>query len=317
MATTTTSRPSSGGTSPALGYETVMEGRLRVTYRADFPPAAAHAVVAAHRDAIFLRDARVLKVDRKTALTRITASDGRAVVVKQYVYGGAARGVAQRLHISRGRRAVIGLERLRAAGARVPALHALVERFGFGMVIESIVIMEDLAPRWEELDRRLARWERHGPPAERAAQVRRAAAALADELRRRHDRQALHRDLKTCNIMILAPRPAAPPGDASTPPGAADDPRFAFVDCDAATADAPITGRGLALALAQLSASTPAFVGWRERLRFVKRYLGRAGPFTSADRRLLREADALARRHAILFVGLDGDRTEPWSRVGW
>jgi hypothetical protein len=171
---------------------------------------------------------------------------------------------------------------MRSRNIPTPRILGLVERGCAGLVAESWLISEDLRDA-VELDRYLLR---KFPGGGDFRMRRRFVRAFAPALRALLNQGFRHRDLKTCNILVLER-------------GA--DWEFAFIDLD----DVGILPSGAAvrrqdwiLALGQLNPSTPKLLPWTDRLRFLREI----PELERFDRRqLIAEVQQLSRRRGRVY----------------
>jgi hypothetical protein len=131
---------------------------------------------------------------------------------------------------------------------------ALLERWIRGLCKEAFLIME--TPRgYVELDRYMVKaFEAHKDDTRRGAFVDAFAGFMANL----YLRNIIHKDLKTCNIMVHNRQDAW---------------NFGLVDMDDVHLDKKISLRRFLKGLIQLHTSTPLFMDMNDRIRFLIRYL--------------------------------------------
>jgi heptose I phosphotransferase len=226
-----------------------------------------------HRACLTGGAGRVLKDDRRTRVSAVALSGGRAVVVKEYRAKGLRRRLEDLLRPSaplREWRAAHALPQHGVATARVWAL-ALPRPLAAD---SAFVVQEELVGA-VAVNRYVLRCGSgpHGWSRRRAL-----VDAVAEWLRTVHARGVEHRDLKGSNLLVREVGSAF---------------EILPVDLAAVRIGTRVSEKRRAKALAQLSASTPLVVSRTERFRFVVRYL--ADPNRERARRLFRSAVHLMR----------------------
>jgi tRNA A-37 threonylcarbamoyl transferase component Bud32 len=258
---------------------------MLTTYPADADHQWLLRSVEAHRDAV-ATGRGVLKNEYKTTITRVRCDD-RTAVIKHYRWMGTRaylKGLIKRHPSERSRRASELLEQ-RSIGT--PKILGLVVRSVLGLTAEAWLVAEDIEGA-VEMDRYMVR--RLSPPrtrVDRQAFCRAFAETLGQLLRR----GIRHRDLKTCNILVVEK-------DAGW--------QFSFIDLDYVQIvgdGSPIARPDWLQALSHLNSSTPKFVSWTERLRFIE-----AIPELGAlDRRdLIQDVQRISRGRGRVYIDDDG-----------
>ncbi len=228
--------------SSVAGHLSVVPGAAGVEWLLQVP--------AAHERAI--AGGAVLKNEHKTSITRLEI-DGRLAVVKHYRFMGARfllKGLVRRHPATRSLAAARAMARRRVP---TPAVLGLVTRRSLGLIAECWLVTEDM-PGAVEMDRYILRELGLGCDHHRR---RRFVLAFADVLQRLMRSGVLHRDLKTCNVLVVERE---------------SDWDFAFIDLDDVVVrpeGTPLTLDEWCLALAQLNPSTPKVIPWTDRLRFL------------------------------------------------
>ena len=262
--------------------DALREDRLRARVRLgdargmrlrELEPETLAALVDQHRDALGTRDARLLDLDARSALSAVAAG-GRRAVVKETGWRGLGHALGDALRGSPGRRAWLaghGLLARRIAAARPLAY---LERRRLGLPVASWVVLEDLRP---------------AAPANllgaRAETVLDALARLLVEL---HRAGVDHGDLKATNVLL----------DAALAP--------ALVDLEAVRFRRRVPDARRLAALAELNASLPDAFPAAARRRAFDRYV-RALPFAMGRAEALAQIvrASLERRHR--WTGQDCD----------
>ena len=183
---------------------------------------------------------------------------------------------------------------VRGIGGIIP--QALLERRRRGLLQEAFLIMETPAD-YVELDRYMVK-----AFAAQRDDVRREAflSSFADFMAQLYLQGIVHRDLKTCNIMVQE-------GEGTW--------HFGLVDMDDVRLDKKISLRRFIKGLVQLHTSTPLFMEMGERIRFLSRYLQLIG---RADiRKITREVIKRSKGRQLVYVTPDGDviRDVDWPEL--
>jgi UDP-glucose:(heptosyl)LPS alpha-1,3-glucosyltransferase len=243
----------------------------------EFTEAHVRQAFAAHREALAAGDRRILKSDERSLISAVESA-GRRVVVKEVPFRGLARGVADVVRGSAARRAWLGGHGLIARGVGAARPLAFAEWRRGGLVVGSVVLLEDLRPSPDALDAAAS-----GDP----ESVLIALTSLVATLHRRH---IDHGDLKSTHIFLeeqdgcLAPR---------------------LIDLEGVRFHRRIAPKRRLWALAQLNASLPDSFPNRARRRAFARYVAEH-PFPEGNRHALERlvAMSLARRHLWTGAGI-------------
>lgn len=161
---------------------------------------------------------------------------------------------------------------------------AVLERRRFGLRLDAFVLCEDLVG-----GRDLDAWLAAELPGRDARQQRRLKdrliAALAALVRRMHDADVAHRDLKASNVLV------------QYDPDRDDAPRLSLVDLDGVRIQCHISATDTRRAIARLAVSFDAspLVTRTDRLRFLRRFLVGWGRGAEDWRPVWRDIDTLAR----------------------
>lgn len=173
---------------------------------------------------------------------------------------------------------------VRGIGGVIP--QALLEKRRRGLLQEAFLIMET-PPGYSELDRYLVM-----AFAAQRDDTRREAFldAFADFMAHLYLQGIIHRDLKTCNIMVRE---------------GSDTWHFGLVDMDDVRLDKKINLRRFLKGLIQLHTSTPLFMEMSDRIKFLRRYLQLIG--RDDIREIMREVIKGSRDRQLVYVAPDGD----------
>lgn len=201
----------------------------------------------------------------------LTGDDGSThrFYVKRFL-NPPAKEQRRRRFAGHGKRSTAGVERywidtLRADGVSVPKIAAFGEEMAASNERRSVLVLAEV--RGQSLEK----WAENR--VDRAP--RRLVNELATFVSRFHERGYIHRDLYLCHIFL--------DGDAETPE------RLTMIDLQRIMQNPMRRKRWIARELAQLAYSTPESVaGPRQRLRFLKRYLGGQSLRDAAARAMIR-----------------------------
>ena len=169
---------------------------------------------------------------------------------------------------------------------------AVVERRVCGLVLDSVIITEHVEHA-HDLDTMLTIQLAELPESGRPPFKRRIGEALAEVVRRFHDRGFVHRDFKAPNVMV------------QWDPAGGDPPRVLLVDLDGIRKARQVGSADFYRAMARLNVSVDhcSRVTLTDRARFLRRCLARPGcpepDWRTAWREIAhRSADALRRQRA-------------------
>ncbi|MCJ7548005.1 MAG: hypothetical protein MUP30_14525 [Deltaproteobacteria bacterium] len=267
------------------GFSLAKEQGWQIWCRRGWKPQGLLKIVTRHRAIVAKGKEGLIKSDRRTAITLFSYKETR-LCVKEYRYPGPWQPGKELFRGSKGRRGWLmgnGLV-VRGIGGVFP--QALLEKRRRGLLKEAFLIMETPAG-YVELDRYLVK-------AFQAQKVdtRREAFldAFADFMADLYLQGIIHRDLKTCNIMVRE-------GEGTW--------HFGLVDMDDVRLDKKIGLRRLLKGLMQLHTSTPLFMDMGERIRFLSRYLqviGR-GDIQEITRAVIKGSKG----RQLVYVAPDGD----------
>jgi tRNA A-37 threonylcarbamoyl transferase component Bud32 len=267
------------------GFAVAKEHGWQIWCRRGWKPQGLLKVVTRHRAIVAKGKEGLIKADRRTAISLFSYKD-TSLCVKEYRYQGAwqrFKEIFRRSKAGRGWLMGNGLV-VRGIGGVIP--QALLEKRRRGLLQEAFLIMET-PPGYVELDRYLVKaFEAKKNDARREAFL----DAFADFMAHLYLQGIIHRDLKTCNIMVQEK------GDTW---------HFGLVDMDDVRLDKKISLRRFLKGLVQLHTSTPLFMEMSERIRFLSRYLQLIG---RADiREITRGLIKGSRGRRLVYVAPDGD----------
>lgn len=267
------------------GFFVAKENGWQIWGRREWKPQQLLKIVTKHQEIVAKGKEGLIKVDRRTAITIFNYKDTR-LCVKEYRY----RLLWQSLkEVFRGSKACKGWLMgnglvVRGIGGIIP--QALLAKRRRGLLQEAFIIME--TPRgYGELDRYMVKaFEAQKDDTRREVFLDAFAGFMASLYLNR----IIHRDLKTCNIMVRE-------GE--------DTWYFGLVDMDDVRLDKKIGLRRLLKGLIQLHTSTPLFMEMSDRIRFLSRYLQSIG--RDDMREITRAVIKGSRGRQLVYVALDGD----------
>ncbi len=267
------------------GFYVVTEQGWQIWGRRGWKPQGLLKIVTRHRNIMAKGKEGLIKTDRRTAVTLFNYKETR-LCVKEYRYPGPWQPWKELLRGSKARRGWLmgnGVV-VRGIGGIIP--QALLERRERGLLKEAFLIMETPAG-YVELDRYLVMaFQAQKDDTRREAFL----DAFAYFMAHLYLQGIIHRDLKTCNIMVQE---------------GSDTWHFGLIDMDDVRLDKKINRRRFLKGLVQLHTSTPLFIEMSERIRFLSRYLQLIG---RADiREITRGVIKGSRGRQLVYVAPDGD----------
>lgn len=277
------------------GFYVATEQGCQIWGRRGWKPQGLLKIVTRHRDIVARSKEGLIKVDRRTAITLFNYKETR-LCVKEYRYQGPWQRWKEFFRRSKGRKGWLmgnGLV-VRSVAAIIP--QALLEKRRRGLLQEAFLIMET-PPGYVELDRYLVM----AFQAQRDDTRREAFLdAFAGFMAHLYLQGIVHRDLKTCNIMVREE---------------SDTWHFGLVDMDDVRLDKKIDLGRLLKGLVQLHTSTPLFMEMSDRMRFLVRYLRLIG--RDDIRAITRGVIKGSKGRRLVYVSPEGDviRDVDWERL--
>jgi tRNA A-37 threonylcarbamoyl transferase component Bud32 len=267
------------------GFNVAKEHDWQIWCRRGWKPQALLKIVTRHRDIMAKGKEGLLKADRRTAITLFNYKETR-LCVKEYRYQQPWQSLKELFRRSKACRGWLmgnGLA-VRGVGGVIP--QALLERRRRGLLQEAFLIMET-PPGYVELDCYMVK-----AIAAQRNDARREAFlnSFADFMAQLYLQGIIHRDLKTCNIMVQE-------GE--------DTWNFGLVDMDDVRLDKKISLKRLLKGLIQLHTSTPLFMEMSDRIRFLSRYLQLIG--RDDVREIMREVIKGSRGRRLVYVAPEGN----------
>jgi tRNA A-37 threonylcarbamoyl transferase component Bud32 len=145
-----------------------------------------------------------------------------------------------------------------------------------------------------EMDRYLIKSFGNGPSGDIVPQKRAFIRQFARCIGGLHRSHIFHGDLKTCNILTRER------------PGGWD---FSFIDLDAVHLGTEVSSRRALKNLVQINCSVPGFMGYADRIRFLKWYL-EIYPIPMEKRDLIKAIVEGSRKRGVVYVSPEGHVTE-------
>ncbi len=259
---------------------------------------------------------KVCKHSPETTVTLVQLDQGSVVCVKEFHWRGVVHAVKSWFRPSHGRRTYFCGKRLAEKGIDVAKPLALVRNTFWGLPLTEWVVME-VIPGALELDRYLLRKRDEGFPLK---QKRDLVRRLGEFLGTLHAKGIYHSDLKACNILVAETVEEDASGESltrrcSAPGSGSDILRIVPIDYDDVCFSASVPERRRIKNLAQLFLSTPLFITFSDRARFLSAYGAVLGLSKAERRRLSRKVLERARGKSILYVSPSGDVVENWTPI--
>jgi tRNA A-37 threonylcarbamoyl transferase component Bud32 len=267
------------------GFYIAKEQGWQICGRRGWKPQQLLKIVTRHRAIVAKGKERLIKADRRTAITLFSYKETR-LCVKEYRYQGPWQSWKE---LFSGSKACTGWLMgnglvVRGIGGVIP--QALLQRKRRGLLQEAFLIMETPAG-YVELDCYMVKaFQAQKDNGRREAFL----DAFAGFMAHLYLNNISHRDLKTCNIMVREENNGWV---------------FCLVDMDDVQLDKKIGLRRFLKGLIQLHTSTPLFMEVSERLRFLSRYLHLIG--RDDIREIMREVIKGSRGRRLVYVAPDGD----------
>jgi hypothetical protein len=262
------------------------EGNLTVFHRKDFILDEVKSVVEGHRNLVREKPEGLTKHSPRVIVS-VTQRGDKKLAVKHFCYPCLWDRLKDFLRRSKGRKAWIGGNGLKARGISSVQPLALVETNHWLGPKESFFLMETLEGS-QELDRYVL--QDLGDVRRKRIFIRAFAGWLADL----YDKKIYHKDMKTCNFLVYAKQG---PWD------------FFLLDLEDVRFGQRVTERKLFKNFFQLNTSTPRIISRTDRLRFAKECLGRIPDIKNA-KRLLRQVAQESLGRDVVYVSPHGTVVE-------
>ncbi len=252
-------------------------------------------IIDSHREAVKTQPSRLLKNSAKTIVSVVEVGNksGLRACVKHYRYPTAWGKIKDCFRYSRGKISWVAANELLRRGISHLKPLAYIEKRRFGLLKESFFITE--SPRdYLEMDRYLIKSFGNGQSRASVTKKRAFIQEFAQCIGRLHRSEIFHGDLKTCNILT---RERSGQWD------------FSFIDLDAVSLGTKVDARRALKNLVQINCSIPGFLGYGDRVRFLKWYL-QTYPIPLPKRDLMNAILEESRKRGVVYVSPEGDVTE-------
>jgi tRNA A-37 threonylcarbamoyl transferase component Bud32 len=262
------------------------EKGIRYFHRRDFPMEHLGRMLEEHLDLVRTSSSSLIKNSPEVAVS-ILENRGEKVCLKQFRYPHLWDKLKEHLRRSKGIKAWVAANGMRARG--IPSLRplALLERKNWVGLKESVLFVEALAED-QEMDRYVLKG--FGS----LDNKRRFIRTFAHWLGSLHKMDLYHKDMKTCNILV------AERGETWN---------FHLLDFEDILTDEKVDQKKLFRNFLQLNTSTPKVMTRSDRFRFLKEYL-RLNPVVKEKKIFLRGLTKESRRRGLVYVSTHGVVTE-------
>jgi tRNA A-37 threonylcarbamoyl transferase component Bud32 len=251
-------------------------------HRRDYPLASAKRGIGEHLLLERENPSSLIKHAPEVAIS-ILEDRERRVCVKQFRYRGFWSRFKNLFRRSKGFRAWVGGNGLRARGVDCLVPLALIERRDWFGPLESFLIME-VSENGGELDRYLLKGF------DDFEQKRLFIKAFSYWLGRLHQMNLYHRDMKTCNVSVLEKEKTW---------------SFRFLDLEDIRLDERVDENKVYRNFLQLNTSTPKIISRTDRLRFFRGYTD-LHPIIKNGKAFLRGLIGESRQRGIVYVSPEG-----------
>ena len=258
------------------------EKGVRYFHRRDFPMDRLKRAMGEHRGMVRERPSSLIKKSPEVVVS-ILNDNGEKICLKQFCYPHPWDRIKVHFRRSKGLKAWMAANSMRARG--FPSLKplALMERKSWLGLQESFLFMEVL-----EEDQEMDRYILEG--FEDLNRKRLFIKAFAHWLDSLHRMSLYHKDMKTCNILV------SQRGETWN---------FHLLDFEDILVEEKVNRKKLFRNLLQLNTSTPKVMTKADRLRFFKEYI-RLNPIVKEQRVFLRELMYESRRRGLVYVSPQG-----------
>jgi tRNA A-37 threonylcarbamoyl transferase component Bud32 len=262
------------------------EKGIRYFHRKDFPLDRLKRVMEEHRDLVRERPFSLIKYSPEVIVS-ILNDEGERICLKQFCYPHFWGQVKEHFRRSKGLKAWMAANGMRARG--IPSLKplALVERKNWIGLKESFLFMETLADD-QEMDRYILKGFAD------LNKKRLFIKAFARWLDGLHKMSLYHKDMKTCNILV-------------SERGETWD--FHLLDFEDIRMNEKVNWKKLFRNFLQLNTSTPKVMTRVDRFRFFREYL-RLNPIVKDRKVFLQGLMDESRRRGLVYVSPQGVVTE-------
>lgn len=251
-------------------------------HRKDFPLGHLKEVIEEHRH--FVKERPLTLVKNSSEITISILKDGENnLCVKQFRYPHIWDRMKEQFRHSKGLKAWIAANGLRARG--IPSLRplALVEKRSWSGLKESYFLLETFEND-QELDRYILKGFSHH------REKRLFIKTFAQWLSNFHKMGLYHQDMKTCNILISKTEETW---------------NFRLLDLEDVRLNERVDERRLLKNFLQLNTSAPRIMTRMDRLRFFREYI-RLNPMIKNQKGFLRQLIEESRRRGLVYVSPHG-----------
>jgi len=263
------------------------EGKTLYYRRRDFPLDQIQAALKEHQQAVLEKPAALAKYSPEVVVSIIEVGQKR-IGMKQFLPAHCLDRWKDGVRRSKGLKAWIGGNGLRARGIFSVKPLALVERRDWGGWHESCLLMETFNGG-QELDQYLCFEFKD------LVEKRRFILEIARWLSHLHQRGIFHKDMKACNVLVVK-------NEASWD--------FFLLDLEDVRFDQSVTEEKLFRNFLQLNTSTPRSMTRADRLRFFKECV-RLNPIVENPKWFLKRLMDESRKRGLVYVSPQGVVTEP------
>jgi tRNA A-37 threonylcarbamoyl transferase component Bud32 len=262
------------------------EKGIRYFHRRDFPLDRLKRVMEEHRDLVRERPFPLIKYSPEVIVS-ILSDEGERVCLKQFCYPHFWGQMKEHFRCSKGLKAWMAANGMRARG--IPSLKplALVERKNWIGLKESFLFMETLADD-QEMDRYILKGFAD------LNKKRLFIKTFARWLDGLHKMGLYHKDMKTCNILV------SERGETWN---------FHLLDFEDIRMNEKVNWKKLFRNFLQLNTSTPKVMTKVDRFRFFREYL-RLNPIVKDRKVFLQGLMDESRRRGLVYVSPQGVVTE-------
>jgi len=276
-------------------FTTHRRNGYRLYRRRDVSGEVLMEIIGTHRELVKGFPSCLLKNSPKTVVSMVTTAGGSGprTCVKEYRSATAWGRVKDCFRYSKGKISWVAANELFRQGISDLKPLAYVEKTRFGLLTESFFLMESPAD-YLEMDRYLIKSFGDGALGNVDLKRRSFIRQFAHRIGRLHRSLIFHGDLKTCNIL------ARERGEGWD---------FSFIDLDAVRLGMEINARRALKNLVQINCSVPGFLGYADRIRFLKWYL-EVHPIPMRTRDLINTILHESRKRGVVYVSPEGDVVE-------
>jgi tRNA A-37 threonylcarbamoyl transferase component Bud32 len=258
------------------------EGETTYFHRRDFPLDVLKEAVSDHRRCVSERSSELLKFSSEVTVSKL-GRKGQKLSVKNYHPSKLRDRFKEHFRRSKGMRAWISGNGLSARGVTALKPFGLAEKRDWLGLRESFFVMEVLEGA-QELDRYVINGLNESK--ERKRFVKRFAQWLSHC----HGKRLYHRDMKTCNMLVLKD------GEGWN---------FYFLDLEDIRFDKRVSERDLFKNFLQLNTSSPKIITTRDRFRFFRDYLALC-PIVRDKKSFLRRLIGESKQRDLVYVSPQG-----------